>query len=103
MGYANRYEFALQWKLDLVDTSLAENLGLKDSLQKIWATIFYVFLAHYGYRQSLRICIICNFEICKRGEGEDGCKQTALILNSRFNRTLQGMDSKITKNVTSKP
>ena len=28
------------WKLDLADTDLAENLGLKDTLQKIWATIF---------------------------------------------------------------
>ena len=98
MGYANRYEFALQWKLDLVDTSLAENLGLKDSLQKIWATIFYVFLAHYGYRQSLRICIICNFATLKREKGrEDGYKQTSLILKSRFNRTLHGTDPKIYK------
>ena len=32
---------SLQWKLDLADTDLAENLGLKDTLQKIWATIFY--------------------------------------------------------------
>ena len=30
----------VQWKLDLADTDLAENLGLKDTLQKIWATIF---------------------------------------------------------------
>jgi len=30
----------VQWKLDLADTSLAENLSLKDTLQKIWATIF---------------------------------------------------------------
>ena len=29
-----------QWKLDLADTNLAENLDLKDTLQKIWATIF---------------------------------------------------------------
>ena len=35
-----KYELQLQWKLDLVDTDLAENLDLKDSLQKIWATIF---------------------------------------------------------------
>ena len=28
------------WKLDLADTDLAENLGLKDTLQKICATIF---------------------------------------------------------------
>ena len=27
----------VQWKLDLADTDLAENLGLKDTLQKIWA------------------------------------------------------------------
>ena len=33
----------LQWKLDLADTDLAETLDLKDTLQKIWATIF-VFL-----------------------------------------------------------
>ena len=32
---------SLQWKLDLADTSLAENLGLKDTLHKIWAIIFY--------------------------------------------------------------
>ena len=30
----------IQWKLDLVDTDLAETLGLKDTLQKFWATIF---------------------------------------------------------------
>ena len=30
----------VQWKLDLADTSLAENLSLKDTPQKIWATIF---------------------------------------------------------------
>ena len=30
----------IQWKLDLADTSLAENLGLKKTLQKIWATVF---------------------------------------------------------------
>ena len=30
----------IQWKLDLADTDLAENLDLKDTLQKIWATIF---------------------------------------------------------------
>ena len=29
-----------QWRLDLADTILAENLSLKDTLQKIWATIF---------------------------------------------------------------
>ena len=31
----------IQWKLDLADTDLAENLDLKDTLQKIQATIFY--------------------------------------------------------------
>ena len=31
----------LHCKLDLADTDLAENLGLKDALQKIWANIFY--------------------------------------------------------------
>ena len=31
----------IQWKLDLADTDLAENLNLKDTLQKIWATFFY--------------------------------------------------------------
>ena len=30
----------LQWKLDLADNNLAENLDLKDTLQKIWATFF---------------------------------------------------------------
>ena len=30
----------IQWKLDLTDTDLAENLDLKDTPQKIWATIF---------------------------------------------------------------
>jgi len=29
----------LQWKLDLADTDFAENLDLKDILQKILATI----------------------------------------------------------------
>ena len=29
----------LHWKLDLADTDLAENLDLKDTLQKISATI----------------------------------------------------------------
>ena len=33
----------LQWKLDLADTDLAENLDLKDTPQKIWATIFYFY------------------------------------------------------------
>ena len=32
----------VQWKLDLADTDFAENLDLKDTLQKIWATIFYL-------------------------------------------------------------
>ena len=31
----------IRWRLDLADTDLAENLDLKDTLQKIWATIFY--------------------------------------------------------------
>ena len=31
----------VQWKLDLADTDLAENLDLKDTLKKIWATIFH--------------------------------------------------------------
>ena len=30
----------IQWKLHLADTDLAENLDLKDTPQKIWATIF---------------------------------------------------------------
>ena len=30
----------MQWKLDLADTDLAENLDLKDILQQIWVTIF---------------------------------------------------------------
>ena len=30
----------VKWKFDLADTDLAENLGLKDTLQKIWSTIF---------------------------------------------------------------
>ena len=30
----------IQRKLNLADTSLAEKLGLKDTLQKIWATVF---------------------------------------------------------------
>ena len=30
----------IQWKLDLADTDLEENLDLKDTPQKIWATIF---------------------------------------------------------------
>ena len=33
----------IQLKLDLADTDLAENLDLKDTLQKIWATIFYFY------------------------------------------------------------
>ena len=32
--------YRVQWKLDLAYTDLAENLRLKDTLQKIWATIF---------------------------------------------------------------
>ena len=31
----------VQWMLDLADTGLAENFGLKDTLQKIRATFFY--------------------------------------------------------------
>ena len=30
----------VQWKIDLADTSLAENLSLEDTLQKIWAIVF---------------------------------------------------------------
>ena len=30
----------IQWKLDLADTDLAENLDLKNTPQKIWATVF---------------------------------------------------------------
>ena len=33
----------VQWKLDLADTDLVANLDLKDTLQKIWATIFYFY------------------------------------------------------------
>ena len=32
--------FKVHWKLDSVDTDLVETLGLKDTLQKIWAPIF---------------------------------------------------------------
>ena len=32
----------VQWKLDLADTSLAENLGLKDTFHKKWETVFLV-------------------------------------------------------------
>ena len=32
--------YTVQWKLDLVDTDLADNLDLNDTLQKICATIF---------------------------------------------------------------
>ena len=28
------YDYKIQWKLDLADTDIAENLDLKDSLQK---------------------------------------------------------------------
>ena len=42
----------VQWKLELADTSLAENLGLKDTLQKIWATVFFSFLAHKSAQNS---------------------------------------------------
>ena len=31
---------SIQWKLDLAGTDLAENLVLKDTLQKIWGTVF---------------------------------------------------------------
>ena len=31
----------VQWKLDLADTGLAEKFGLKDTLQKIRAAVFY--------------------------------------------------------------
>ena len=33
----------IYWKLDLAATDLAENLGLKDTLQKIWATTYYFY------------------------------------------------------------
>ena len=33
-------KYVVQWKLDLADTDLAENLDLEDTHQKIWATIF---------------------------------------------------------------
>ena len=32
--------YPIQWTLDLADNGLAENLCLKDTLKKIWATIF---------------------------------------------------------------
>ena len=32
--------YYLQWKLDLADADLVENLDLKDTLYKIWVTIF---------------------------------------------------------------
>ena len=35
--------FLVQWKVDLADTDLAENLDLKDTPQKILATIFYFY------------------------------------------------------------
>ena len=34
------YVLCIQWKLDLADTDLAKNLDLKDTPQKMWATIF---------------------------------------------------------------
>ena len=37
------YDYKIQRKLDLADTDIAENLDLKDALQKIWATIFDFF------------------------------------------------------------
>ena len=37
---SHRTFITMQWNLDLADTGLAENLGLKDTLQKIWAAIF---------------------------------------------------------------
>ena len=40
MECADGAQQAIQWKFDLADTNLAENLGLKDTLQKIWATVF---------------------------------------------------------------
>ena len=33
-------ELRVQWKLNLADIDLAEKLDLKDTPQKIWATIF---------------------------------------------------------------
>ena len=38
-GLYQTYVIELQWKLDLAYTDLAENLGLKDILQEIWATV----------------------------------------------------------------
>ena len=48
----------IQWKLDLADTDLAENLDLKDTPQKIWATIFDFYYispltACYSYRRAI--------------------------------------------------
>ena len=40
MDSISKQHCRVQWKLDLADTDLAENLDLKDTLQKIWATIF---------------------------------------------------------------
>ena len=41
----------VQWKLDLADTDLAENLDLKGTPQKIWANIF-LFLVHKSAQNS---------------------------------------------------
>ena len=50
----------VQWKLDIADTSLAENLGLEDTFQKIWATVFY-----YQYISPLEIAE--NLDLSDKG------------------------------------
>ena len=35
-----QYKCKMQWKIDLADTDLSENLDLKDIPLEIWATIF---------------------------------------------------------------
>ena len=69
----------VQWKLDLADTDLAENLDLNDTLQKIWATIFYfrnsenLVLADKGAVTdfSAKSSFHCNMCIATRGFGPD--------------------------------
>ena len=48
----NHFWFLVQWKLDLVDTNLAENLGLKDTPQKILGNHFGWFLVHKSAQNS---------------------------------------------------
>ena len=36
----NKEQKGVQWKLDLANTDVAENLYLKDTLQKTWLTNF---------------------------------------------------------------